>query len=65
MTLELDYSEKEALATLLRARLDELHTEIHHTDHAAFRQQLKQLDEQLRRILIRLTTPEAPLLTHM
>ena len=65
MTLELDFSERDALIVLVRGRLEELRAEIHHTDHSAYRKQLKQLDDTLRRILGRLEMPDTPLLTHM
>jgi hypothetical protein len=65
VNVELDPVEKEALIELLNQRLSELSTEIHHTDTAAFRTQLKHLDDTLHHVLWKLTMHEPPLFVHM
>jgi hypothetical protein len=54
ITLELDKEEAALLDGYIRKELDELHTEIAHTDSKDFRDYLKEVRQMLERLLARL-----------
>jgi hypothetical protein len=59
MDLYLDTKETELLAGLLERYLEEIRREIHHTDRAALRAELKADESLMRRILGKLKEPAA------
>lgn len=60
MQLELDNEEQETLSIVLKSFLSELKTEISHTDRKEYREQLKEQDQVLRRILDRVEESALP-----
>lgn len=52
--LELNETEKQALAEALKSFLSELRTEVSHTDRQAYRKQLKDQEEVLKGVMARL-----------
>jgi hypothetical protein len=58
MLLEIDDTQRELLAAVLRRELDELGPEIHHTQTASYRQDLKTQREILEHLLDRLGVHE-------
>jgi hypothetical protein len=56
MHVELSFEDADMLRDLLRQRIVELDKEINRTDSFAFKQQLKELDRQMERVLAELST---------
>ena len=59
MVLEIDDTQRDILATLVRRELDDLGPEIHHTRTRSYRKDLEAEREVLEHLLLRMGVPEA------
>jgi hypothetical protein len=60
MHVELSFEDVDMLRDLLRERIVELDKEINRTDSLAFKQQLRELDRRMERVLGELSAAVAP-----